>query len=291
MTNLFRRIRSLVNLKLQRLISLVLFQKRGALRTNFGSYISPKESEVAGDLALHEKLRPLMERFMSESVDFPLTRLGSERDGGYVVVDKNYKDSFLISGGILDDNNFELALANLGARAHQVDYSIVAPPVSHPSLTFSAERLVGEKSKELAYDVTLDDLVARVSSEKNSELLLKLDIEGSEWDIFETCNSLDKFNQIYLELHYLDRLANTKFAESSIRALDTLLQSFFPVFISGNNCCGYVTLGGYVLPRVMELTLLNRKTYSPIPNTQVSINDRYQSQNYPNRAPLVLKNW
>lgn len=232
-----------------------------------------------------------MERFASESIDIPLTRLGSERDGGYVVLDKNYKDSFLISGGILNDNNFELALANLGARAHQVDYSIVAPPVEHPSLTFSAERLVGENSKELAFDVTLDELVARVSSEKNSELLLKLDIEGSEWDIFATSNSLDKFNQIYLELHYMDRLANSKYAESSMRALDKLLQNFFPIFISGNNCCGFVTLGGYVLPRVMELTLLNRKTYSPVPNTHISVNDRFQSQNYPNRAPLVLKRW
>ena len=291
MANLFSGIRSLVNLKSQRLISVMLFKKRGAIRTNFGSYISPKESEVAGNLVLHEKLRPLMERFKSEKVDLPLTRLGSERDGGYVVVDKNYKDSFLISGGILNDNNFELALANLGARAHQVDYSILAPPVTHPSLTFSAERLVGENSKELAFDVTLDELVAKVSKEKHSELLLKLDIEGSEWDIFETCNSLDKFSQIYLELHYLDRLANSRYAESSMRALDRLLQSFFPVFISGNNCCGFVTLGGYVLPRVMELTLLNRNTYSSIPETQISINNKYQSQNYANRAPLVLKNW
>lgn len=291
MSKVFSRIRSLINLKSQRFISVILFKKRGAIRTNFGSYISPKESEVAGDLALHEKLRPLMERLMSEHVDFPLTRLGSERDGGYVVVDKNYKDSFLISGGILDDNNFELALANLGARAHQVDYSITAPPIAHPSLSFSAERLVGENSKEQAYDVTLDELVAKVSSDKTSELLLKLDIEGSEWDIFETCNSLDKFNQIYLELHYMDRLANSKYAESSMRALDKLLQSFFPIFISGNNCCGFVTLGGYVLPRVMELTLLNRKTYSPVPVTRISVNDKYQSQNYPNRAPLVLKQW
>lgn len=277
--------------RFSRAVSFLLFWERNALRTNFGSYISPMESKVAEDLGLHIQLRPLMERLCSERIDLPLTRIGSAADGGYVVLDKSYKDSLLISGGIFNDNNFEVALANLGANAHQVDYSIVAPPVTHPNLTFSAERLVGEDSKELSFDVTLDELVARESGKKSTELLLKLDVEGSEWEIFETCNSLDKFNQIYLELHYLDRLANPKYAESSMRALDKLLRSFFPVFISGNNCCGFVTLGGYVLPRVMELTLLNRKTYSPLPNNQFSINQKYQSQNYPKRAPLVLKNW
>lgn len=291
MTTLLRRIQSTVSLKSQRLISLLLFRRRGAIRTNFGSFLSPKESEIASDLTLHEKLRPLMDRLVSEEIDLPLTRLGSERDGGYVVVDKNYSDSFLISGGILNDNNFELALANLGARAHQVDYSIIEPPVAHPSLSFSAERLVGEGRKKLDFDVTLDELVANASSGKKSELLLKLDIEGSEWEIFETSNSLEKFNQIFLELHYLDRLANPKYAESSMSALNKLLKSFFPVFISGNNCCGFVTLGGYVLPRVMELTLLNRNAYSPLPTNQTSINHKYQSQNYPNKAPLVLKGW
>ena len=277
--------------RFSRVVSFLLFWERNALRTNFGSYISPTESKVAEDLGLHIQLRPLMERLCSERIDLPLTRIGSVADGGYVVLDKDYQDSLLISGGIFNDNNFEVALANLGASAHQVDYSIVAPPVTHPKLTFSAERLVGENSKNKTFDVTLDELVARLSGKENTELLLKLDIEGSEWEIIDTCNSLDKFNQIYLELHYLDRLANPKYAESSIRALDKLLQSFFPVFISGNNCCGFVTLGGYVLPRVMELTLLNRKTYSPLPNNHSSSNQKYQSQNYPKKAPLVLKNW
>lgn len=277
--------------RFSRVVSFLLFWERNALRTNFGSYISPTESKVAEDLGLHIQLRPLMERLCSERIDLPLTRIGSVADGGYVVLDKDYQDSLLISGGIFNDNNFEVALANLGASAHQVDYSIVAPPVTHPKLTFSAERLVGENSKNKTFDVTLDELVARLSGKENTELLLKLDIEGSEWEIIDTCNSLNKFNQIYLELHYLDRLANPKFAESSMRALDKLLQSFFPVFISGNNCCGFVTLGGYVLPRVMELTLLNRKTYSPLPNNHSSSNQKYQSQNYPKKAPLVLKNW
>ena len=287
----FRGIRSTLTLKSQRLLCLLLFRKRGAIRTNFGSYLSPRESAIATDLKLHEKLIPLMEKFRSEEIDLPLTRLGSERDGGYVLIQKNYQGSVLISGGILNDNNFEVALANLGAKVHQVDYSISAPPIDHPNLTFSAERIVGENSKELEIDVTLDELVANTSASHESELLLKLDIEGFEWEILETSESLNRFSQIFLELHYLDRLANPKYAESSIKTLDNLLEKFFPIFISGNNCCGFVTMGGFVIPRVLELTLLNRNKFSPRSGTQVSINQRYQAQNYPTKAPLVLKKW
>jgi hypothetical protein len=234
---------------------------------------------------------PLMDKLRSEEIDLPLTRIGSERDGGYVVLDKDYQDSFLVSGGISNDNNFEIALASRGAKAHQIDYSISSPPIPHSSLTFSPQRLVGEESKELHFDITLDEVVASNHHSGKSELLLKLDIEGSEWEILETCNSLTKFSQIFLELHYLNRLADPDYAEKSMKALGRLLDAFFPVFIAGNNCCGIINLGGFVVPRVMEITLLNRNNYEHFQSKNKNINNRYRSQNYPERAPLVLKNW
>ena len=274
-----------------RLISFLLFRDRSAIQNVFGSFISPVESHVANDLELHFALKPLMDRLASQEIDLMLTRAGSEKDGGYVLLDKDYKHAFLISGGISNDNNFEIALASLGAQVHQVDYSIVSPPLEHPRLSFSAKRIVGENSKKSKFDVTLDELVGQVPDSDVSELLLKLDIEGSEWEIFETSKSLNSFSQIFLELHYLDRLSNPKYAMSSIKALERLLDRFFPVFISGNNCCGFVNLGGFAVPRVLELTLLNREFYSPISKDKESINEKYQSQNYPGKAPLVMKTW
>ncbi len=274
-----------------RLISFLLFRDRSAIQNVFGSFISPMESQVGNDLAIHFALKPLMDKLVSQEIDLVLTRVGSEKDGGYVLLDKDYDNAFLVSGGISNDNNFEIALANLGAQVHQVDYSIISPPAEHPRLSFSAERIVGENSKNSKFDVTLDELVAQIPESNVSELLLKLDIEGSEWEIFETSKSLNSFSQIFLELHYLDRLSNPKYANSSIKALEKLLEGFFPVFISGNNCCGFVTLGGFAVPRVLEMTLLNREFYSPISKPKKTINEKYQSQNYPSKAPLVMKSW
>ena len=287
---LSRSVRGL-RFRLRRIVSFLLFMDRTAIQTSFGSFISPMESRVANDLKLHLALKPLMDRLVTQEIDLKLTRLGSEKDGGYVLLDKDYDNAFLVSGGIFNDNNFEFALANLGARVHQVDYSITAPPLTHPNLSFSAERIVGENSKEFEFDVTLDELVTKAPHSNVSELLLKLDIEGSEWEILQTSQSLNKFSQIFLELHYLDRLSNPKYAEDSIKALTGLLEKFFPVFISGNNCCGFVILGGFAVPRVLEMILLNRDIYSPISKYEKNVNERYQSQNYSSKAPLVMKNW
>lgn len=285
------RILESLKFRFRRLIILFLFRDRTSLISNFGSYISPKEIRVGNDLELHFAIKPLMDKLVSEKIELPLIRIGSTNDGGYVLLDKDYSKSLLISGGISNDNNFELALGNLGAKVHQIDYSITVPPREHPLLTFSAERIVGEKSKDSKLDVTLDELVARIPNLSGLDLLLKLDIEGSEWDVLETSQTLDKFDQIFLELHYMDRISNPNYAKKSIKALERLLKGFFPVFISGNNCCGFVILGGFAVPRVIEMTLLNRCNYSPLFRDQEQINEKFQSQNYPNKAPLVMKNW
>lgn len=294
MKNRVSTVALILKMKTQRLISFMLFRKRSALRNHFGSYISPLETSVANDLSAFQRLKPLMDKLKSELVDFPLTRIGSANDGGYVLLDKEYHGSFLISGGIFNDNNFEVALADLGAKGHQIDFSISSPPKQHSNLTFSPQRLVGDELKEFSYDISLDEIVKEKidqTSENYSELLLKLDIEGSEWEVLEKSTSLTRFSQIYLELHYLERLAHPNFSESSINTLERILDLFFPVFISGNNCCGFVNIGGYAIPRVMEMTLLNRSLYSFTPSQNSNLNSLYQSQNYPKRAPLVLKKW
>jgi hypothetical protein len=233
-----------------------------------------------------------MEKMTAEDSGEKLIRIGSQNDGGYVLVDKDYSGQFLISGGISNDNNFEFEFAQRGGFGHQVDFSILKPPMTHEKLTFSPRRITGENRVD--FDVTLDELCLELIpkdklEEKSS--ILKLDIEGSEWEILGTSNYLGAFDQVLLELHYLNRLADPKFQQESLNGLERLLDLYFPVFISGNNCCGIVTLGGFTIPRVMELSLLNRSKYNVVSKRNTGPNQSFQSQNYPNRAPIVLKNW
>jgi len=277
---------------MRRITSLIIFRRRATLNSVFGSYISPAETRIANDLTLHNALQPLMEKMTAEDSGEKLVRIGSKNDGGYVLVEKDYSGTFLLSGGISNDNNFEIEFAQRGGVGHQIDYSIQEPPKTHNNLTFSPRRIVGKK--ELDFDVTLDDLCLELISEsalKQKTSILKLDIEGSEWEILTTSKNLGAFDQVLLELHYLNKLADPRVHQESVEGLDRLLDLYFPVFISGNNCCGLVTLGGFTIPRVMEFSLLNRSNYKIVGERNLGPNQIFQSQNYMNRAPIVLKNW
>lgn len=259
-----------------------------------GSYISPFANNIANDNELHQELLPLMNSLTMQLTSLPLIRLGSKFDGGYILVDKDYSDSFVISAGISNNNDFEIDFANKGGYGHQIDFSVKNAPLNHPNLTFSSTRLVGEGNQIDIFDISLDEVYSKyIESSKyaTSPNILKMDIEGSEWDILKSSKSIEKFDQILLELHYLDRLAKPLFKEDYMKSLKRLLEGFFPVAIAGNNCCGFITIGGFSIPRVIEMTLLNRKNY-PVRSSETNLPSlNLITRNYPQRAPLVLKNW
>lgn len=290
----FRKYYRGIGLRFASLISRILFLKRGGYRDVLGSYISPFANKVANDDVLHQKLLPIMRALTTQTTNLPLIRFGSEFDGGYILVDKDYNDSFLISAGISNNNDFEFDFANHGGTGHQIDYSVKNAPLAHSNLTFSPSRFVGEGRETESFDVSLDQLYlehidsTRFAASRN---VLKMDIEGAEWEILETSKSIGKFDQILLELHYLERLAKPTFQKSYLNSLEKLLEEFFPVSIAGNNCCGFVTLGGFSIPRVIEMTLLNRGNYPEHFQMTPSANQNLVTRNYPRRAPLELKNW
>jgi hypothetical protein len=277
-----------------RLIARLLFLKRGGYRGPFGSFISPAAQTAANSEELYRLITPIMKAMTTRRVREPLVRLGSEFDGGYVVLKKDYSNSFLISAGISNNNDFEKGFAEMGGHAHQVDYTVEGAPKKHPNLTFERSRVVGEYGKSEIYDVTLDDLYnnfIKNTSYEAQENILKMDIEGSEWEILDTSLVLHKFDQILLEIHYLERFANEKFQVQYMSAMNKLFKNFFPVAIAGNNCCGFVTVGGYSVPRVLEMTLLNKNNHHFENQEESEDLTSLLTRNYPNRAPVVLKRW
>jgi hypothetical protein len=290
----FRKYFRYFGLRVASLISKILFLSAGGNRDILGSYISPLANKIANDDNLHQRLFPIMRALTTQTPNVPLVRFGSNFDGGYVLVDKDYKDVFLISAGISNNNDFEIDFANHGGVGHQIDFSVVSAPIAHENLTFTSSRFVGEGRNKEDFDISLDQVYSEFIKSTKFEVssnVLKMDIEGAEWDILETSNSIKEFDQILLELHYLDRLAKPAFQETYIKSLENLFSAFFPVAIAGNNCCGFVTIGGFSIPRVMELTLLNKKNYKTLKQGNTSANQNLVTRNYPNRAPLELKNW
>ena len=183
-------------------------------------------------------------------------RFGSEFDGGYVIIDDLTKSDFLISMGVADDINFEKILSSRIFGVHLYDDSIDALPEVLVNSEFFHERIGGN------HFTTIENAICRVPS--NSDLLLKIDIEGSEWDAFAQTDSsvLSKFRQIVVEFHWFENLQSGDFFNQAVEVLEKLSKTHLILNSHPNNWGDILIFENLVLPQVIEVTYLRRDSYS-----------------------------
>ena len=160
-------------------------------------------------------------------------RIGRDLDGGYVLaIGVTRYDAFL-SGGICDENSFELTALDImpWLECHAYD------PTSGPGAPH--ERYVFHR----------DPVPLTLGGARNA--LVKLDVEGDEWPWLANA-SLWSVAQLVVELHspHLDRWDWT--------ALDSLSKSHYLIHAHGNNWDGIVNIDGVRVPGTLETTWLRR---------------------------------
>lgn len=275
-------------LKKIRLISFLIFGSRKGLYTPLGSFISPKEVEAQQSMKLEAAVGKIKEYLRVCEIKAPLVRMGSTNDGGYVMAEQSFSGSFLISGGIETNNDFEIALAAQGASGVEIDFSISAPPIQHPRLSFLPLKIVGA-SESVPGAIRIESLISdhiQGTFRENSMNILKLDIEGSEWDALNTNVDFTLFSQILLELHYFNRLVEEDFLATAVKVLREINKTHVAVFLSGNNCCGYSILGGHALPNVMEVTFVSREKFEIRETLEPDSSSGLKTRNIKNRAAI-----
>lgn len=275
-------------LKKIRLISFLIFGSRKGLYTPLGSFISPKEVEAQQSMKLEAAVGEIKEYLRVCEIKAPLVRMGSTNDGGYVMAEQSFSGSFLISGGIETNNDFEIALAGQGASGVEIDFSISAPPIQHPRLSFLPLKIVGG-SESGPGAIRIESLISdhiQGAFRENSMNILKLDIEGSEWDALNTNVDFSLFSQILLELHYFNRLVEEDFLATAVKVLREINKTHVAVFLSGNNCCGYSILGGHALPNVMEVTFVSREKFEIRETLEPDSRSGLKTRNIKNRAAI-----
>jgi len=224
-------------------------------------------------------------------------RVGGENDGGYPMCKEllsGVKGAY--SYGIKGSDRWGGAISSLfGIKIHQFDcFNRHIPPCREPEnncLFEFNEECVGGQSEEIpasVYDghvckegnstcksigtpTTLrfgtlqDQMSARGNVEPRTDggdLLLKMDIEGSEWDVLADPSNqpfLQQFSQIILEFHAIGG-SEKHDVRQQLLAMQNLLQDFVVVHVHGNNCCGELSdlPSGYNIPRILEATLVHR---------------------------------
>ena len=189
----------------------------------------------------------------------PLVRVGGDGDGGYLLPDDLSDIASLFSPGVSHKWDFEKHVAyEYGITSYMIDGSVDAPANLTSMQNF--QRLwLGPKSRGDV--ISLADWVAAERPDADGDLLLQMDIEGSEYQVLAKTplETLRRFRIVVVEFHGLDWMNISPVLKYRIMpALRKVAVDFEVVHVHPNNCCGVTLVNGTPVPKVLEVTYLRR---------------------------------
>lgn len=219
------------------------------------------------------KVRSLMERLRPLSTDKKLIRMGPAADGGYLVPDDLAGIHACFSPGVGCSSSFELDCAKMSMKVFMADKSVDGPRVEHELFHFT-KKFIGAKTND-DY-MTIDHWVSSSMPEKDSDLLMQIDIEGFEYEVFLSATDavMKRFRIIVAEFHHLEQFWNRPFFNFASHTFDKILQTHACVHIHPNNNMPALQKDGIDIPPVMEFTFLRK--------------DRIKQSSYADKFPHPL---
>jgi hypothetical protein len=187
-----------------------------------------------------------------------LLRIGGSGDGGYLVPDDLEGIRYCFSPGVGAAVDFENHLADLKIRSFLADGSIDFPPVEKPEFTFD-HKSVGANDTETSF--TLKSWMEKYVKDYPGDLLLQMDIEGSEYEVLiaTPTDILSRFRVMVIEFHYIHKIFDPFIYKLYKTCFEKILEHFHVVHIHPNNCCGSVRKGEIEVPRIAEFTFYNKR--------------------------------
>lgn len=197
----------------------------------------------------------LLQTLYPQACDKELIRFGPKGDGGYLIPNDLKGIQACFSPGVSSISGFEKECAERNIEVFLADKSVESPAEEHELFHF-LPKFIGVTSNENF--TTLDQWVIDSVSDKDTDLLLQMDIEGCEYEVLlsATGTLMKRFRILVVEFHFLDQFWNKPFFDIARRAFDKILQTHTCVHIHPNNCCGSVEIRRLNLPRLMEFTFL-----------------------------------
>jgi hypothetical protein len=213
-----------------------------------------------GTSADQARVLALFRLFSPLAVSVSMTRIGHRRDGGYVMADSFASVHAAFSFGIADETSWDEAIARRGIQVYQYDGTIDRPPVKDPHFTFH-KKMIGPQQN--ASTESLASVLAAHGAPGNGNIL-KLDIEGTEWEIFDAASSddLQRFSQIVCEFHGFQHIDDPTWHSRALRGMIKLRSLFEVVHVHANNGGHLAIFANVPFPMVLEVTFLSKSGYS-----------------------------
>ena len=246
-----------VDRKLNDVIQNDFMNRRKSDLVTLRNIIEPVVKQVPEKAAYFRQLRDLCR--VRKAKGYELTRVGREKDGGYIMLDDIQNGTIAYSFGISNDVSWDKDIVDRGGKVFCFDPSINELPEDYSGLFFSKIGITGKDNvpKRL---YSMKTILEKNGHEEQSDMILKMDVEGAEWDFLQETSSelLGKFLQITFELHELTDKTN---AEKIIPALEKLRLTHDPVWVHANNNGTIEEADGIRVPQFLEITYVNKEKY------------------------------
>lgn len=203
-------------------------------------------------------------------VGFRKRRVGGAGDGGYVMLDDLSDIGVCYSLGVGPDVSWDLEMAERGAEIFQYDHTVTAPPSAHPKCRHFKVGITHDDT--LAPNLRrIDTLVRENGHAGRRDMVLKIDIEGHEWDSLSVLSSevLGQFRQILCELHGVRMLDMESFRTRAVALFNKLRTTHHCIHVHGNNFGGMSVVAGTPVADVLELSYVRRADYVFMPSDEV----------------------
>lgn len=250
----------------------LLVEVESAVRRSQETQLSFVEHARAAALAM--LLHPV------DVVGYELVRLGSDNDGGYLVLDHWAGIVGVISGGAGDNVDFEVEVAKRDIPVHVYDHTVGSLPCGDVEGLIHHREPLGTSGTSLA---------AALTRVPEGELVLKIDIDGAEWGLFDGVQQeLSRFRHIVLELHGLHQLGDSLWWERAQRVLRSLDATHASVHLHANNFGAYAIVGGVPVPDIIEVSYVRRDTYELAARRASAVAHALDQPNDPTRPEYAL---
>ena len=190
-------------------------------------------------------------------------RVGKKNDGGYIMIEDAIKKAKIAySIGIGNDVSWDMQIAEqYGCDVFQYDDTINTTPMQHEKFHFMRTGICGSKH-DFSERMTLEQMLKENHHENETDMILKMDVEGAEWDVIETITeeTISKFNQIVMEIHELDDINQI---ENKLKYLMKINKTHQLVHIHANNYMlpARKFAGKAILIRAYEVTYIKKDMY------------------------------
>jgi hypothetical protein len=188
-------------------------------------------------------------------------RLGNANDGGYVCLDYFKGIKAALSLGINDDVSWDIEVARRGLQIYQYDHTVEGPPIKHENFIFHKVKI---DTVERLGSASLMSILERYQLSEPQSVILKMDIEGDEWDVLGSVSdeTLDVFSQILCEFHNFERLLEPEFYKKIIGVLSKLREKFEVFHVHANNYGPLLLIPGVgSLPETLEIGFFRKQVF------------------------------